>query len=882
MEDEKGGKDVRPKHQLGKAHGIELRERIALMVEKALQEDSGMTISSVARHFQVDRKTASKYHAKWKMDRKSNIDYTKEDMIAKSQLKPFSVRPKTNKFDIISEFKGEKNWNRISTLIANLQTQFVPQYTASDIVRVLNKFNESGRFGIDLLDNVNRRQVAKKNPAKSPAEYAVAELLRSEPWWEGIMLVIGSWCRKKDPVSDPSDMRLSRVKDALMSTFVQRKEDPSSDFHAFIVDGDYDNFLLSEKEQKADLQKELPTDFWNQKTVAGKPCLCLDKRAFGHLEMENTFWQFLPDPATQFVVKNDKRLGKTIGNMIMNDSTLKTPESQIQFVVRLAAHDYVMLEYIKKHNYSVRQRTFGDDIMPAKKGHAFIPPGITYVNETPFLRVGDDRIEVHNLLSRTVEEAHRKLLPYPDKAGTRDDDQDIQGGVQMMVDKLVAIFGKSSYAEILHDLFGKNENPRYMQLDKLFSSDADDSYLYDREYVSRKERNIDPDYRLARAIYSALNVIWRVNDVSGTKTDMHGLDVAAHIWFIVHHCRGDPKWMEGNLKEMDGGKLQYGDPPQTDASFSGTKIDHEQWKKLGKVIRFKRENVLPIQISRNVLIPPRRGCTAQFVDGKYEDPSKVRVRAEPLRHPEEYRDYTQAKPIDEDYPGKMYREGMDKKIPVEKTCKRDTADVDHRKTIEKERITQDVTEPGSRVVIGCRQKRAWEYKPGERVRVALLGAKKWQNATIAEDPEAGDSKHDPWVSVVLDRDKAKYRVLISRIRPERSVVERQNEQAAKRHADNEKARMKYVDGRVAKREEKNTNMAPVRTALAKDPVALTRKFIAAIVKEKDPMKALKSKEDLSITDDEVVAIPSVYSSLLSSLPSSSSGSSAGRKAVKNK
>eukprot|EP00899_Mesostigma_viride_P014856 jgi/Mesvir1/23371/Mv21066-RA.1 len=875
MEDEKGGKEVRVKHQQGKAHGIELRERIALMVERAMQEDSGMTISSVARHFQVDRKTASKYHAKWKEDMKSNIDYTKEDMFAKSQLKPFSSGPKTSKFDIISEFKGEKNWDRISTLIANLQTQFVPQYTASDIVRVLNKFNESARFGIDLLDNVNRRQVAKKEElirAFNEVRVAAKEVLGSD------------FSKKKDPVSDPSDMKLSRVKDALMSTFVQRKEDPSSDFHAFIVDGDYDGFLLSEKEQRADLQKELPTNFWQQKTVEGRACLCLDKRAFGHLEMENTFWQFLPDPATQFVVKNDKRLGKTIGNMIMNDSTLKTPESQIQFVVRLAAHDYVMLEYIKKHNYSVRQRTFGDDIQPAKKGHAFIPPGITYVNETPFLRVGDDRIEVHNLLSRTVEEARRKLLPYPDKAGTRDDDQDIQGGVQMMVDKLVAVFGKSSYAEILRDLFGNNENPRYVQLDKLFSSDADDSYLYDREYVSRKERNIDPDYRLARAIYAALNVIWRVNDVAGAKTDMHGLDVAAHIWFIVHHCRGDPKWMEGNLKEMDGGKLEYGDPPKADASFSGTKVAHEQWKKLGKVIRFKRETVLPIQISRNVLIPPRRGCMAQFVDGKYEDPSKVRTRAESLRHPEEYRDYSRAEDIDENYPGKEYREGMDKKIPVTKTCRRDTADADHRRTIAKERLTESVREPGSRVVTGCRQKRAWEYRPGERVRVGLIGAKKWQNATIADDPEAGDSKHDPWVSVVLDKDKAKHRVLINRIRPERGVVQRQNEKAAKRQADNEKARMEYVKEREAKRAEKNNNMAPVRKALEKDPAAATRKFIAAVVKDKkDPLGALRSNEDLSITDDEVVAIPSVYSSLLSMFPSSSSsGSSAGRKAVQNK
>eukprot|EP00899_Mesostigma_viride_P021149 jgi/Mesvir1/29035/Mv13881-RA.1 len=672
-----------------------------------------------------------------------------------------------------------------------------------------------------------------------------------------MMLVIGSWCRTKDPVSDPSDMKLSRLKEALNSTFLVRKEDASADFYDFIIEGDYDGFLLPEKEQKGSMQKELPTSFWQQKTVDGSTCLCLDKRAFGNSDMENTFWQFLPDPATHFVVKNEKRLAKTIGTMIMNESTLKTPESQIQFVVRLAAHDYVMLEYIKKHNYSVRQRTFGDDIFPAKKGHPFIPPGITYVNETPLLRVGDDRIEVHSLLSRTVEEARRKLLPYPDKAGTRDDDQDIQGGVQMMVDKLVALFGKSSYAEILRDLFGDKDNPRYRELDNMFSSDADDSYMYDREYVSRKERNIDPDYRLARAIYAALNVMWRVNDSAGTRTDMHGLDVAAHIWFIVHHCRGDPKWMEGNLKEMDGGKMEYGDPATVDTSFSGTKIAHDQ-----------------------------RGCMAQFVDGKYQDPSKVRTRVESLQNPEEYRDYSKAKPVTEDYPGKQYREGMDAKIPVMRTCRRDTADSDHQRTIAKERLTRSVRSNGSRAVTGCRQKRAWEYRAGEKVRVALIGAKKWQNATIADEPEAGESKHDPWVSVILDRDKQKYRALISRIRPSREAVNLQNENAAKRQEDNEKHRMEYVQARAAKRAEKNKNMEPVRKVLDKerDPVAATRQFIAAVVKstdDKDPLKTFRAKKNISIRDDEVVAIPSVYSSLLSSLPSSSAGSS-GRKADQNK
>eukprot|EP00899_Mesostigma_viride_P000272 jgi/Mesvir1/10245/Mv08565-RA.1 len=149
-----------------------------------------------------------------------------------------------------------------------------------------------------------------------------------------------------------------------------------------------------------------------------------------------------------------------------------------------------------------------------------------FKNVTPLLRGGNDDIKVNGMLKETEEAARASMLTYPEtgNADKSHDDEDEKSGSQLMVEKL-------------------------MQVD----------------YVNRKLRIADGAQKtarltnLARAIYRALSVHWTIQGMSSSMTP---LDVATHIWFIVHHCKGQEHWMDGKLRDMKEPYV-YGYPPRS-------------------------------------------------------------------------------------------------------------------------------------------------------------------------------------------------------------------------------------------------------------------------------------------------------------------------------
>eukprot|EP00899_Mesostigma_viride_P024918 jgi/Mesvir1/5610/Mv15628-RA.1 len=688
-------------------------------------------------------------------------------------------------------------------------------------------------------------------------------------------------------------------------------------------------------------------------------------------EMVHTFWQFLPTKNDR-MVKSGVTNRKTIQNLISNDSTLATLEKQIEFLVRLAAHDFVLLEFIRKHNYHLDRNTFGDDIATAQED-VFLPPGVKTKIETPMLRLGSEAIPTIPKACRTVEETNANMLVLPDKHGTRDDDQDIKTRSYMMVEKLVELFKDSTYREILHALFPRGgKSKKYEELDRWLSSDADDSYMLDREYVARKDRGIDPTNSLARAIYDALNIMWKVG---GSR--MHVLDVGAHIWFIVKHCKGDPKWMDGNIEEM---RLKKGETFPEDPEFKGVVLDKSAWdsspvrteilpiqmsrSQLGdknagappmkitkSVFRWFLEslpdgfvhkktlvmdgasvhgkatddqkqknelldkkavfpegelsefatllrargagdgvverNVVPVMLPKpedqietvanptdaNVVVPPRRSCMGMFVDGKYPDPSKHRTRPVGTDKPDEYRDYTRAKPFDDEYPGKEFRKDMDVKVPVTKTCEKSLQDETpgSKRAIEIEQHTEPVRGEKDEI-LACRQRSARTYEKREKVMFLPFQSTQWRVGIVAEAPSDQSSKHNPWVKIFYEENGKHVTkpITINRIRPFSSTAAATQKRVQEAREESEAKRLEFVQRRREARNQQADNMSDFRQramAFENDPGEKERRkrMVAALVAKngkQDPQDAYMDKKAKSISNDTLVTLPNVFSAML--------------------
>eukprot|EP00899_Mesostigma_viride_P013319 jgi/Mesvir1/21989/Mv04525-RA.1 len=460
-------------------------------------------------------------------------------------------------------------------------------------------------------------------------------------------------------------------------------------------------------------------------------------------EMVHTFWQFLPTKNDR-MVKSGVTNRKTIQNLISNDSTLATLEKQIEFLVRLAAHDFVLLEFIRKHNYHLDRNTFGDDIATAQED-VFLPPGVKTKIETPMLRLGSEAIPTIPKACRTVEETNANMLVLPDKHGTRDDDQDIKTRSYMMVEKLVELFKDSTV-----------------------------------------ERNVVPV------------MLPKPEDQIETVAN------------------------------------------PTDA---------------------------------NVVVPPRRSCMGMFVDGKYPDPSKHRTRPVGTDKPDEYRDYTRAKPFDDEYPGKEFRKDMDVKVPVTKTCEKSLQDETpgSKRAIEIEQHTEPVRGEKDEI-LACRQRSARTYEKREKVMFLPFQSTQWRVGIVAEAPSDQSSKHNPWVKIFYEENGKHVTkpITINRIRPFSSTAAATQKRVQEAREESEAKRLEFVQRRREARNQQADNMSDFRQramAFENDPGEKERRkrMVAALVAKngkQDPQDAYMDKKAKSISNDTLVTLPNVFSAML--------------------
>eukprot|EP00899_Mesostigma_viride_P023653 jgi/Mesvir1/4472/Mv01110-RA.1 len=484
-----------------------------------------------------------------------------------------------------------------------------------------------------------------------------------------------------------------------------------------------------------------------------------------------------------------------------------------------------MMHYIRRHNYPVKQRIYGDEISDPTSLAEFakdFPPGVMFKNVTPLLRGGNDDIKVNGMLKETEEAARASMLTYPEtgNADKSHDDEDEKSGSQLMVEKLMQVFQNASLRDILKAVFYDENDRKHKELDDFFSSDADNSAMFDRDYVNRKLRIADGAQKtarltnLARAIYRALSVHWTIQGMSSSMTP---LDVATHIWFIVHHCKGQEHWMDGKLRDMKDPYV-YGYPPKIDPDFRGHVLAKDvltHFRTKSGVSRTEaKEDAETIQevsawSAADVLLPVRRGCMAQFVDGKYEDPSKERQKEsrvgreyeDPSEEPRTessvgrsltYRDYTNAAPITDAYPGKAGRQGMDFRVPVRRTCETEkNAESGHVREV----WTQDADIRVGAKIVKCKRKQASDYHDRDEVEVRLMGRDDWVEAVVVSAPALG-AVHNPWIGVTVPGDPNVKYVTVNRVRDrtERRVLAA--ERARRAMDENENARKALVAKRA--------------------------------------------------------------------------------------
>eukprot|EP00899_Mesostigma_viride_P001020 jgi/Mesvir1/10919/Mv11461-RA.1 len=206
--------------------------------------------------------------------------------------------------------------------------------------------------------------------------------------------------------------------------------------------------------------------------------------------------------------------------------------------------------------------------------------------------------------------------------------------------------------------------------------------------------------------------------------------------------------MDGKLRDMKEPYV-YGYPPKLDTDFRGSELAKGILKDFRSKTTVTRTEALPIHIARrhfsdkdkeeketiqdvsapsapDVLLPVRRGCMAQFVDGKYEDPSKKERQEARVGRSVSYRDYSHRMPIEHAYPGKAGREGMDFRIPVRRTC-------DTEKNAKSGHV-REVWKEGSDKIVECGRKQASEYRARDEVEVRLMGRDDWVEAVVVSAP----------------------------------------------------------------------------------------------------------------------------------------------------
>eukprot|EP00899_Mesostigma_viride_P020739 jgi/Mesvir1/28667/Mv21283-RA.1 len=156
------------------------------------------------------------------------------------------------------------------------------------------------------------------------------------------------------------------------------------DFRQVIVEGRYADVFPTRVNQVAGQVGFLPEveQLWKK---SGQDAVMLPD-AVSSGAMRDTFWSFLPGWNARRGAERS-----TIADYLATVTTLPSPEDKLEFVIRLAAHDFVMMHYIRRHNYPVKQRIYGDEISDPTSLAEFakdFPPGVMFKNVTPCCGAG--------------------------------------------------------------------------------------------------------------------------------------------------------------------------------------------------------------------------------------------------------------------------------------------------------------------------------------------------------------------------------------------------------------------------------------------------------------------------------------------------------------
>eukprot|EP00899_Mesostigma_viride_P005943 jgi/Mesvir1/1534/Mv14517-RA.1 len=139
---------------------------------------------------------------------------------------------------------------------------------------------------------------------------------------------------------------------------------------------------------------------------------------------------------------------------------------RIEFVIRLAAHDFVFSSFFNEHNYAIDNRRYGEKLSDG-----------TWMDE------GHPDWVVAKMTKESQKESRTSGLTY-DNSGRADMDEDADDGVQVALDFIVAAMKDKSYKDIFVALFSDDIRvPLREQLDRGYKSRSHD--LYSRDSVER-------------------------------------------------------------------------------------------------------------------------------------------------------------------------------------------------------------------------------------------------------------------------------------------------------------------------------------------------------------------------------------------------------------
>eukprot|EP00899_Mesostigma_viride_P022042 jgi/Mesvir1/3021/Mv16428-RA.1 len=357
----------------------------------------------------------------------------------------------------------------------------------------------------------------------------VAETLQNKVWWKGVCLIVGDWCYRTggDERRAKHEILLHRLSDALSGLAS----------HEFFVDLFANGTLPRASQVVANVDK---IRFW----VRGKNSdeLELDGEKVSCLTMRREFWESMEEegfldksknatftPVLSIVPLRGRGDGDgDDGGEGEHELSEEERTERIQFVLRLAAHDFAFSSFFNEHNYSIDSLRYGEDL-----------------SDPTWMDGGNPDWNVATMTKEKAEDARTSGLTF-DNSGRGDMAEDAEDGVQSALDFLVSAMKHKSYKEMFVALFSDDVTlPLRRELDKGYKSRAHD--LYSREYAAlwtsdpgaNRRKQTARNRGLVHAIFKSINIGVRVPKSSNTFVYLKPYEMVCQLWKIVHIFEGD-------------------------------------------------------------------------------------------------------------------------------------------------------------------------------------------------------------------------------------------------------------------------------------------------------------------------------------------------------